>query len=135
MNLGNLERMAKKQSQCDFTSPEQNKKVRTVAAFDLFQHSHSVKSVIISFARTIITLTLNTGEMLLPGFFVHSARKYNIFYSIHYDRPAMHRLIHDTHSFDWNSKSLLCNCLMENYLLDLLTGSLKRRADPEETTE
>ena len=134
MNLRNLGRMAKKQPQCDFTSPEQNKKVRTVTAFDLFQHSHSVKSVIISFARTIIT-TLNTGEMRLPGFFVHSARKYNIFYSIHYDRPAMHRLIHDTHSLDWNSKSLLCNCLMENYLLDLLTGSLKRRADPEETTE
>ena len=132
MNLRNLGRMAKKQPQCDFTSPEQNKKVRTVTAFDLLQHSHSVKSVIISFARTIIT-TLNTGEMLSPGFFVHSARKYNIFYSIHYDRPAMHDSYR--HSFDWISKSILCNYLIENYLLDLLTGSLKRRADPEETTE
>ena len=95
MNLRNLERMAKKQSQCDFTSPEQNKKVRTVAALDLLQHSHSVKSAILSYARAIITLILNTAEILLPGFFIHSARKYNIFYSIHYDRPAMHRMIDD----------------------------------------
>ena len=109
--------------------------MRTVAALDLLQHSHSVKSAILSYARAIITLILNTAEILLPGFFIHSARKYNIFYSIHYDGPAMHRMIHDRHSFDWNSKPILCNCLVENYLLDLLTGSLKRRADPEETTE
>ena len=68
-------------------------------------------------------------QLLVPGIFIHSARKHNIFYSVHNNRPAMHiyRIIRPREI--WRNIKF-----RNNHLLDLLTGSRKSLAEPEETT-